>query len=79
MESGRPDFAVHAPGHLSGGYNFTSYCLPPRNKSGGILLGIKTSYMDLLDFSDVEFHIKFCLLNKDDNFTWSIVVVYGAS
>ena len=35
--------------------------------------------MDVLDFSDGEFHIKLHLRNKTDNFTWSLVVVYGAA
>ena len=35
--------------------------------------------MDLLPFSIVEFHIKFHLRNRADNFTWTLVAVYGAA
>jgi hypothetical protein len=35
--------------------------------------------MDVLAVADGEFHIKFHIRNKADNFTWSLVVVYGAA
>lgn len=35
--------------------------------------------MEILTFSDGEFHIKFHIRNKVDNFVWSLVVVYGAA
>ena len=35
--------------------------------------------MDLLAFSIGEFHIKFHLRNRADNFTWTLVAVYGAA
>lgn len=78
-ESGRHDFLVHVHDHLSGGFDFTWRCLPPRGRSGGILLGIQTSSMDLLALSVGEFHIKFHLHIRVDNFTWSLIAVYGAA
>ena len=44
-----------------------------------MLLSIKTDTMELLDHSDGEFHIKFNIRNKSDNFVWSLVAVYGAA
>ena len=35
--------------------------------------------MEVLAFSDGDFHIKCHLQNKADNFTWSLVAVYGAA
>ena len=35
--------------------------------------------MDLLGFPVGKFHIKFHLRNRADNFTWSLVAVYGAA
>jgi hypothetical protein len=35
--------------------------------------------MEILASSDGEFHIKLHVRNKADNFTWSLVVVYGAA
>jgi hypothetical protein len=52
---------------------------PPRGRSGGILVGIRAKTMEILASSDGEFHIKLHICNKADNFTWSLVVVYGAA
>ena len=60
-EAGKCDFRAHVFDHLSGGLEYTWHCLPPRGRSGGILLGIQTTTMDLLAFSVGEFHIKFHL------------------
>ena len=35
--------------------------------------------MDVLAISDEDFHIKFHIHNKADNFVWSLVAVYGAA
>ena len=44
-----------------------------------MLLGIKAESIELLDRSDGQFHIKFHIPNKSDNFIWSLVAVYGAA
>ena len=58
---------------------FTWHSCPPRGRSGGMLLGIKTETMELMGRSDGEYHIKFKIRNKSDNFIWSLVAVYGAA
>ena len=35
--------------------------------------------MDVLASSDGEFHVKLHIRNKADNFTWTLVAVYGAA
>ena len=35
--------------------------------------------MDVLASSDGEYHVKLHIRNKVDNFTWSLVAVYGAA
>jgi endonuclease/exonuclease/phosphatase family metal-dependent hydrolase len=35
--------------------------------------------MEVLASSDGEYHIKLTIQNKDDNFIWSLVAVYGAA
>jgi hypothetical protein len=35
--------------------------------------------MEVLASSDGEYHIKLTIRNKADNFTWSLVAVYGAA
>jgi hypothetical protein len=78
-ETGRRDFPSTLLDRLSGGVEFDWHSCPPRGRSGGMLLGIKTETMELLGHSDGEFHIKFQIRNKSDNFTWSLVAVYGAA
>ena len=40
-ETGRANFSPHFLNTLSGGIEFDSHCLPPRGRSGGILLGVR--------------------------------------
>lgn len=43
------------------------------------MLGIHSTCLELLSTSKGEYHIKFHLRNKSDNFLWSLVAVYGAA
>ena len=76
---GKRDFLGSLLNRLSGGIDFTWVSRPPRGRSGGILLGVNTGTMDVLASSDGVFHVKLHLHNKADNFTWPLVVVYGAA
>ena len=76
-ETGRREFAQSLLNRLSGGIEFDWYSRPPHGRSGGILLGIRTESMEVLEVTDGDFHIKMHLRNKSDNFIWSLVVVYG--
>jgi hypothetical protein len=78
-EMGRRDFAQSFLDRLSGGLNFVWHSRPPRGRSGGILVGIKTDTMEVLACSDGDFHVKLHIQNKLDNFTWSLVTAYGAA
>ena len=75
--TGRREFLQNLLNRLSGGIDFEWYSRPPHGRSGGILLGIRTDTMEVLDVSDGDFHIKMHIRNKSDNFIWSLVVVYG--
>ena len=70
-ETGRRDFPMHTLNHLSGGIEFIWKWIPPRGRSGGILIGVRDSSFELLDDSFGEFHIKLHLRNKSDNFICS--------
>jgi hypothetical protein len=52
---------------------------PPRGRSGGILLGINKDKFDVLDIKHGDFLLKFKLRNKEDNFEWKLLAVYGAA
>jgi DNA topoisomerase VI subunit A len=47
--------------------------------SGGILLGVRAESMHVLASSDGEFYVKLHIHNKADNFTWTLVALYGAA
>ena len=78
-ETGKRDFSVSLLNRLSGGVEFTWKSRPPRGRSGGILLGVRMETMDVLASSEGEFHIKFHIRNKADNFIWSLVAVCGTA
>jgi hypothetical protein len=78
-ECGKRDFPTRDLDHFSCGKDYEWHILPPSGRSGGILLGIHSTYLELLSTSKGEYHIKFHLRNKSDNFIWSLVAVYGAA
>jgi hypothetical protein len=77
METGKQDMSKSNLSRLSGGADFIWHCLPPRGWSGGILLGINASFLDLSLIVEGEFYIKFHLSNKLDSFNWILKAVYG--
>ena len=78
-ETGKRDFSASLLHRISGGVYFAWISRPPRGRSGGLLLGVCKDTMDVLASSDGDFHIKVHIRNKVDNFTWSLVTVYGAA
>ena len=78
-ETGKRDFSASLLNRLSGGVEFTWKSRPPRGRSGSLLLGVRKETMDVLASSEGEFHIKFHIRNKVNNFTWSLVALYGAA
>jgi hypothetical protein len=57
--------------------DYVWYCLPPRGRSGGILLGVNAAILDISMIVEGDFFIKFHLCNKLDNFKWILMEVYG--
>ena len=47
METGKKDMSRENLSRLSGGADYIWYCLPPRGRSGGILLGINALNLEL--------------------------------
>src|SRR5437667_109135 len=77
METGEQDLSRSTMTRLSGGVEFIWHCLPPRGRSGGILLGVRVSSFDLSLIVEGEFFIKFHLTNQSDKFKWILMAVYG--
>jgi hypothetical protein len=78
-ETGNRDYSTSFLNRLSGVEDFAWVSRPPRGRSGGLLVGIRTSTMEILDNSGGDFLIKLHIRNKSDNFIWTLVSVYGAA
>jgi hypothetical protein len=77
LETGRKGFNDSVLRNLYGGRIFLWHCKEPRGRLGGILLGIDLDTFDIGAIDEGDFYIKFHLCNKDNNFKWALVVVYG--
>jgi hypothetical protein len=78
-ETGRRDYSQRLLDRLSRGVDFEWTSQPPRGRSGGILLGVRSDTMEVLARSTGDYHIKLHIRNRANNFTWSLVAVYGAA
>ena len=79
LETGRSNFAAPFLKALAGGYDYKWYCLPPRGRSGGILVGFNSAMLAVQTVVCGDFCVKVHLKSKDDGFLWALVVVYGAA
>ena len=77
METGKQDMSRSNLNRLSGDADFIWHCLPPRGRSGGILLGINSAVLDLSIIVEGEFFIKFHHRNRNGDFKWILMAVYG--
>ena len=77
METKKHDMSRSNLNSLSGDADFIWHCLPPRGRSGGNLLGINSSVLDLSIIVEGEFFIKFHLQNRNDDFKWILMAVCG--
>jgi hypothetical protein len=78
-ETNRRDFPQSLLNHLSGDIDFEWTPWPPRGRSGGILLGVRTNIIEVLASLGGDYHIKLYIHNRVDNFIWNLVAVYGAA
>ena len=78
-ETGRSNFTNQFLATLSGGLDFDWHCLPPRGRSGGVLLGVKCETLEVRSVVMGEFAVKFRVRSKADGFDWALVAVYGAA
>jgi hypothetical protein len=54
-EPGRRDYSQSLLNRISGGLDFAWFSCPPRGRSGGILLGVKSESMEVLADSYASF------------------------
>jgi hypothetical protein len=76
-EMGRKSFNDEILRNLCGVGIFLWHCKEPRGRYGGILLGIDldTFYIGAINEGDI--YVKFHLCNKENNFKWALVAIYG--
>ena len=79
LETRQDNFTSQFLGTLSRGIDFDWHILPPRGRSGGILLGVWCETLEVLNVVRGDFAVKFRVRSKLDGFRWSLVAVYGAA
>lgn len=62
---------------MVGGRDFTWKWSPAKGKSGGLLIGVNLSKLELEDFEVLDFCISMSVRDRVSNFRWLIVTVYG--
>jgi hypothetical protein len=67
-ETGRRDFSQRLLDRLSSGVDFEWTSQPPRSRSGGILLGVRSDTMEVIARSGGDYHIKLHICNRADKF-----------
>jgi hypothetical protein len=77
METGKQDMSKTSLNRLSGGSDFIWHCLLPKGGSGGILLGVNATVLEVSMIVEGEFYIKFHLYNKSNHFQWILMAVYN--
>jgi hypothetical protein len=77
MEYRKQDMQRSNLSRLSRGADFIWHRLPPWGCSGGILLGVNTTVLQISMIVEGDFFIKFHRCNKIDNFKWILMAVYG--
>ena len=63
-ETGRSNFATPFLNHLACGLDFAWFCLPPRGRSGGMLVGFNCSTIQVKNVIVGDFSLKFLLRSK---------------
>ena len=77
METGQDNFTSWFLQTLSSGIDFDWHILPPRGRSGGILLGVRCETLEVLNVVQGDFSVKFRMRSKLDGFRWSLVLYMG--
>jgi len=79
LETGRYNFTSQFLQTISSGLEYDWHCLPPRGRSGGILLGVNRETLEVGNVILGDFAVKFQVKSRADGFRWALVAVYGAA
>jgi hypothetical protein len=59
--------------------DFVWYCFLPIGRSGGVVVGVNSSTVNIKDITRGDRCVKFNIQNKSDGFEWCMVAVYSAA
>jgi hypothetical protein len=79
LETKRLEFNANELSHFCANKNFIWDWTPPNGRTGGILVGLNPKKFKVLNIMHRNFSLKFKLCNKEDNFEWCLIAVYGAA
>jgi exonuclease III len=79
LETTRLDFNANELSHFCANQNFVWDWTSPNGRSGGILVGLNQEKFEVLSITHGNFSLKFKLRNKEDNFEWCLIAVYGVA
>ena len=77
QETMRQDFSESILHSIGGETPFNWTWTPSRGRSGGILLGINSDTLEVLETGRGEYFIRVLVLGKIEKLSWNLVVVYG--
>jgi endonuclease/exonuclease/phosphatase family metal-dependent hydrolase len=77
QETMRQTFTQEILLSLSGGLDLDWTNSPARGRFGGILVGINKSSCCILQREIGDYFVRILLCNKEDNFFWNLIIVYG--
>ena len=78
-ETGRSNFSTSFLSNLAVGLDFSWFCLPPQGRSGGMLIGVNMTTIQVMNVEVGDFCVKLYVKSKSDGFEWVLVSVYGAA
>ena len=67
-ETGRSNFSTHFLQNLAVGLDFNWFCLPPRGRSGGMLIGVNAANLQVKKVDVGDLAVKLFVKSKNDGF-----------
>ena len=76
-ETGRTSIPQNTLNNICAGKDYLWHTKAPVGHSGGMLVGVNLTTFDIGEIEEGEFFVHFKLRNREDNFIWNLVSVYG--
>jgi exonuclease III len=76
-ETGRDNIPQSTLNNICARKDFLWHIKPPKGRSGGMVVGVNLLMYDIGEIEEAEFLVCFKLRNREDDFKWNLVLVYG--